>query len=240
MQASPDNRFLARLDPDDVAALRPLAVRVAVGLDQIVVRQGAVVDAVHFPIDAQFANLVRFQDGRAIETAVVGHEGVTGLAPFMANTPCAWEIVCRSPGDAWAVSAKRLRQLARDRPSLMDRLMQLTDLYQAQAAQSAACNALHGVPQRLARWILTAADLSPNASLFFRQDELARLIGARRSTVSEAASELKRRRLIGYSRGVIRVLDRRGLEAASCECHAMLKPRLDAVQGPYEGAAESP
>ncbi len=222
-----ENRFLAALDPEEAALLQPLLRRVSIPVDRIMVDQGAPLTEVHFPIDAQFANVIRFPDGSAIETAVVGYEGLTGLAPFMANRGCAWEIVCRAAGDAYVISTSALRAVATQRPRLMARLLALTDLYQAQAAQTAACNALHPVPDRIARWILTARDLSPNDTLVFRQEELARLIGARRSTVSEAASLLKGRRLIAYNRGVIRITDRPGLEAAACECYAMLKPRLD-------------
>lgn len=227
MSIAYENRFIAGLEPEEARALRPLLRRVTVTAEQIMVDQGAPVTDVHFPIDAQFANLIRFPDGSAIETAVIGNEGVTGLAPFMADRGCAWEIMCRAGGDAWAVSAAALRAVAAARPGLMTRLLALTHLYQAQAAQAAACNALHPVPDRIARWILTASDLSPHETLFFRQEELAHLIGARRSTVSEAASQLRRRKVIAYSRGVIRIVDRPGLEAAACDCYRMLKPRLD-------------
>ncbi len=227
MSQTYENRFIAALEPEEAQALRPLLRRVTVSAEQIMVDQGAPVTEVHFPIDAQFANLICFQDGSAIETAVIGNEGVTGLAPFMADRGCAWQIVCRAGGDAWVVSAAALRALGAARPGLMTRLLALTDLYQAQAAQAAACNALHPVPDRIARWILTASDLSPHDTLFFRQEELAHLIGARRSTVSEAASLLRLRKVIAYSRGVIRIVDRPGLEAAACACYRMLKPRLD-------------
>lgn len=231
MSTPPENRFIAALAPEEAEALRPLLRRVSVTADRIMSDQGAPITEVHFPIDAQFANLIRFPDGSAIETAVVGNEGLTGLAPFMADRPGAWEIMCRASGDAWVAGASALRALAAERPGLMTHLLALTDLYQAQAAQTAACNALHPVPDRIARWILTARDLSPNETLFFRQEELARLIGARRSTVSEAASQLKRRKVITYGRGAIRIIDRPGLEAAACDCYRMLKPRLDGVYG---------
>lgn len=227
----PENHFIDTLEGEEARLMRGLVRRVSVAVDQIVVDQGAPVRDVYFPIDSQFANLVRFPDGSAIETAVIGNEGLTGLAPFMGDRPCAWEIVCRAEGQAYVASAAALRALAAERPKLMVRLLSLTDLYQSQAAIAAACNAVHSAPQRIARWILTASDLSPNETLFFRQEELARLIGARRSTVSEAASQLKRRRVIAYGRGVIRITDRAGLEAAACACYAMLKPRLSAVHG---------
>ncbi|MDZ4108901.1 MAG: Crp/Fnr family transcriptional regulator [Brevundimonas sp.] len=221
-----ENWFIASLDPDDAAALRPLLRRVSVTLDQIVVDQGTPVEHVHFPIDTQFANVIRFPDGSTVETAVVGSEGLTGLAPFMADRASAWEIVCRTTGEAWAASAAALRKLAVDRPGLMTRLLVLTDLYQAQAAQTAACNSLHRVPARIARWILTARDLSPHDTLHFRQEELARLIAVRRSTISQAATQLRRQKLISYGRGTIRILDREGLEATACDCYRMLRPRL--------------
>ncbi len=227
MSNAPDNRFVASLPPEEALILRPLLRRVSVAVDQIMVVQGEPVEEVHLPIDAQFANLIRFPDGAAIETAVVGNEGMTGLAPFMADRTCAWEIMCRAAGDAYVVPATALRALAAERPRLMAHLLALTDLYQAQAAQAAACNAIHPIPDRIARWILTARDLSPNDTLMFRQEELARLIGAQRSTVSAAAAQLKRRRFIAYGRGVIRIIDRPGLEAAACDCYRMLKPRLD-------------
>ncbi|WP_396594579.1 Crp/Fnr family transcriptional regulator [Brevundimonas sp. R86498] len=229
MSESFENRFISALDPEDLDALRPMLRRVSVTADQIVVDQDAPVELVHFPIDSQFANLIRFPDGTAIETAVIGNEGLTGLAPVMADLRCGWDIGCRTSGEAYVVAAQALRALAADRSRVMARLMALTDLYQSQAAHSAACNATHTVHERVARWFLTTDDLSPRNTMIFRQEEMARLIGARRSTVSEAASELKRRKLIAYNRGVIRILDRPGLEAAACDCYRMLKPRLDGL-----------
>ena len=231
MPNAPEHRFIAALQPDEASALRPLLRRVSVRAEQIMVDQGAPVTEVHFPIDAQFANIIRFPDGGMIETAVIGNEGVTGLAPFMADRACGWEIMCRAGGEAHVARASALRVLAAERPRLMARLLALTDLYQVQAAQTAACNAVHPALDRIARWILNADDLSPRDTLFFRQEELARLIGARRTTVSEIASQLRRRKLIAYSRGAIRIVDRPGLEAAACDCYGMLRPRLDALYG---------
>lgn len=224
-----ENHFLTTLEPDEFNRIRGVLRRVTVAVDQIVIDQGGPVDDVYFPIDAQFANLTRFADGQAIETAVIGNEGITGLAAFMANRNCAWEVGCRAGGEAYIGSAAALRALAAECPRLMERLMALTDFYQAQAAQTAACNALHSVAERIARWMLTARDLSPKDILMFRQEELARMIGARRTTVSDVASQLKQRKLIAYGRGSIRIVDRAGLEAASCECYGVLKTRLTDV-----------
>jgi CRP-like cAMP-binding protein len=223
------NRFLQRLDQPDLEALQPLLRRVSTTAGQIVIEQGAEVLDIHFPINAQFTNQTRFADGSGIETAVVGCEGVTGLAPFMAATPCAWEVVARTSGEAWAAEAARVRQLSAEHPSLMKALLRLTDFYQAQAAQTAACNATHQTLPRVARWLLVAHDLATGDRVFFTQEELARLLGAQRTTINEAAHQLKSRKLITYSRGVVRVLDRAGLEAAACECHENLLQRMMAI-----------
>lgn len=220
------NRFVDHLMPDDRQALEPLLRPVVLRPGQVVTEQGATVEDIYFPIDAQFTNQTRFQDGSAIETAVVGCEGLTGLAPFIANTPSAWEIVARVSGRAWAAEATRVRALAYQRPGLMARLLKLVDFYQAQAAQSAACNATHQALPRIARWLLVALDLSSDGRIQLTQDELARLLGAQRTTVSQAANQLKQAGMISYSRGVVHVVNQAKLESVACECHAYLRQRM--------------
>ncbi|WP_374274206.1 Crp/Fnr family transcriptional regulator [Brevundimonas sp.] len=223
------NRFLDALSLEDRQALTPRLRAAFLETDQIIIDQGSRVSEVHFPIDAQLANQVRFPDGRAIETAVVGREGLSGLAPFMADTVCAWEVVVRSGGRVHVIDAQVLRSLSEERPSLMRRLLALTDFYQTQASQTAACNALHPVLPRVARWLLTARDLADGDRIRFTQEEFARLLGAQRSTVSEAAHQLKARALIDYRRGQILIRDRAGLEAVACDCYGLLRAKMAEV-----------
>ncbi|WP_162998069.1 Crp/Fnr family transcriptional regulator [Brevundimonas lutea] len=159
---------------------------------------------------------------------MVGREGLTGLAPFLAGAASTWEVVVRASGDA-LVAAPIRRALSRDRLTIKARQLELTDLYQAQAAQAGACKALHQAPQRLARWLLTADDLSDDGRVNFTQEELARLLGVQRSTVSELAHRLKALKLSPYSRGAIRIHDRVGLERQTCECYAMLRAKVASV-----------
>ncbi|WP_374276031.1 Crp/Fnr family transcriptional regulator [Brevundimonas sp.] len=223
------NRFLDALSAEDRRVLAPRLRGAVLETDRIIIDQGAPVDEVHFPVDAQLANQVRFADGRAIETAVVGREGVSGLAPFMADTICAWEVVVRLGGRCHVIEAQVLRSLSEERPTLMRRLLALTDFYQTQACQTAACNALHQVLPRVARWMLTARDLAEGDRIRFTQEELARLLGSQRSTVSEAAHRLKRRALIDYRRGQILIRDRAGLEAVACDCYELLRAKMAEV-----------
>ena len=222
-----DNHFLDTLGPADLEALSPHLRPMTVVAGQVLIVQDSEVAEVHFPADAQLANLVRFADGTAIETAVVGREGLSGLAPFMAGLPCGWEVAARMAGTVHAISATALRQRQRDSEPLRNRLLALSYLYQMQAAQHAACNATHQALPRVARWLLTAADLTPGERIRFTQEELAGLLGARRTTINEAASQLKARGAIRYARGVIRILDRAALEGVACECYAMERGRIE-------------
>ncbi|HEY0599037.1 Crp/Fnr family transcriptional regulator [Brevundimonas sp.] len=222
-----DNHFLDRMEPADLEALRPHLRRMEVSAGQILIEQDTVAAEVHFPADAQLANLVRFSDGWAIETAVIGREGLSGLAPFMAEVPCGWEVAARTPGAVHALPARVLRDRFRVSGPLLNQLLRLSYVYQMQAVQHAACNAVHTVLPRVARWLLTASDLTPGEDIRFTQEELAGMLGAQRTTVNEAANQLKDRGAIRYSRGVVRVLDRPLLERLACECYRMERGRIE-------------
>jgi CRP-like cAMP-binding protein len=223
------NHFLDTLAPDDEAALRPHLRRVEVEAGRVLIEQDTDVDEVHFPADAQLANLERFADGWAIQTAVVGREGLSGLAPFMAALPCGWEVAVRSRGTIWAMPAKALMDRFMVSKPLLLKLLRLSYVYQMQAVQHAACNAVHAALPRVARWLLTAADLTPGERIPLTQEELAGLLGAQRTTINEAANQLKARGAIRYSRGVVKILDRGMLERLACECYAMERARIEAA-----------
>jgi CRP-like cAMP-binding protein len=196
-------------------------------------------DEAHFPVDAQLANLERFPDGWGIQTAVIGREGLSGLAPLMASLPCGWEVSVRSPGSIYVMPARVLMERSRASPPLLDKLLRLSYIYQMQAAQHAACNAVHGALPRVARWLLVAADLTPRTEIPLTQEELAGLLGAQRTTVNEAASQLRSHKAISYSRGVVRIIDRPALERLACECYEMERARIrGAGVLPDDGAAD--
>lgn len=224
-----DNRLLDTLAPDDLEALRPHLRAMTVSPGQVLIEQDAPIAQVHFPADAQLVNLMRFSDGSAVETAVVGREGVSGLAPFLADVPCGWEVAVRTPGVVHAMPATALRARVWASPKLMAKLLTLSSVYQSQSVQSAACNAAHKALPRLARWLLTAADLTPGERLRFTQEELAALLGAQRTTVNEAAHQLKAMKAIRYARGSIEILDRGALRREACECYDLMRGRMKAA-----------
>jgi CRP-like cAMP-binding protein len=221
------NHFLDTLEPDDAAALRPHLRRVEVEAGRVLIEQDGPIPEVHFPADAQLANLERFSDGWGIQTALVGREGLSGLAPFMAGLPCGWEVSVRTPGSIWVMPAKVLLDRFLVSGPLLMKLLRLSYIYQMQAAQHAACNAVHAALPRVARWLLTTADMTPGERIPLTQEQLAGLLGAQRTTINEAANQLRDRGAISYSRGVVKILDRAALERLACECYGMERARIE-------------
>lgn len=219
------NKFLSAIPPEDLSALLPDMQEVDLHKGQVLIEQEAEVLDIHFPLSAQLCNLTVFADGRSVETAVVGSEGMSGLAPFMADAPCAWRVVVQVSGLALSLPASALRRRAQESETLRDLLMRLVHDYQAQSAQTAACNSVHRSTAKLARWLLMFDDRSQGTKLEITQQDLAALMGMQRTTVNQAASELKAAGAIAYLRGVIRISDRALLEDASCECYEMQRKR---------------
>lgn len=221
------NGMLESLDEADQIALEPHLRRMTVEKDQILIEQELLVREVHFPVSTELSNLMAFSDGRVVEISTVGSEGVSGLAAFLAEAPCAWRVTVREGDTVIALSAAALRKQVAVSPRLLKRLMLLTHDNQSQGAQNAACNAIHDSTSRLARWILTLCDRTGREALELTQEEMSVMLGVQRTTVSAGAAELKRQGAISYARGALRVENRRRLEAAACECYPMQRARTD-------------
>ena len=221
------NGMLESLDEADQIALEPHLRRMTVEKDQILIEQDVRVREVHFPVATELSNVMAFSDGRVVEISTVGSEGVSGLAAFLAEAPCAWRVTVREGDTVIALSAAALRKQVAVSPRLLKRLMLLTHDNQSQGAQNAACNAIHDSTSRLARWILTLCDRTGREALELTQEEMSVMLGVQRTTVSAGAAELKRQGAISYARGALRVENRRRLEAAACECYVAQRIRTD-------------
>lgn len=212
------NHTLAALHPADQAALFPSLSARHVGRGEVLTVQGAEVEDVYFPASAYLANIVTFRDGRSAEAFVMGCEGVSGLAAILADEPCAWGVEVTAPGDVYQLSAAILRRQVADSERLRALLIRRAYDYQAQAALAVACANTHTITERLEQ-----------PDLRVTQEDLARLIGVQRTSVNAAALILRKARAITYSRGVIRVTDRRALARNACECveleEALHRPR---------------
>lgn len=220
-----ENHLLASMPEAVRAALQPHLVRTSLQKGQVLIEQGAEVETLHFPLNCDLSNVAVFGDGRAAETSTVGREGVSGLAAFLAAEPCWWQVAVQTAGEAVAVRSTALRAQTLANPEVLQLFLRATYDYQCQAAQSAACNALHEVTPRLARWLLLIADRSRSPVLKLTQQDIATLLGAQRTTITAAAMSLRAARAIDYRRGSLTIRDRERLEGLACECYRVQRRR---------------
>lgn len=227
----PRNRLLTALSlsaPDDAGWLASRLRSVELSLGHVLAPAGEAFDAVYFPVSAVMSVIGRMHDGGAAEIGTVGNEGAVGVSVLLDAPPSPHETVAQIPGIALAIDAAEMRQGMRDRPELRQLLLRYVHEYLMQVAQTAACNRLHGIEQRCARWLLMTHDRVGEAETFpLTQAYLAIMLGVRRAGVTVAAGALQSAGLITYHRGGIRVVDRVGLEGAACECYALVRRQFD-------------
>jgi len=166
-------------------------------------------------------------DGTTIEVGTIGREGVAGLGVFLGVPSVKGHTFVQVSGAAWKIDAGPFRELLQQGGALPARLGRYTQALFTQVAQSAACNRAHPVEQRCARWLLMTHDRVGEGAFTLTQDFLAIMLGVRRASVTVAAGMLQRAGFIRYSRGRLEVLDRDGLEAASCECYQIVVDSYD-------------
>jgi CRP-like cAMP-binding protein len=216
------NYLLRALSADDLTALIPVMRELTLPAGQVLYAVGGPVEAVHFPSTAVLSVVTRMRDGRSVETATVGFESAVGLLPGLGHLPAPSGIFAQIGGAAISIPAAALRQRAIASPQFMQMVLRFAQSNASQADQSVACNALHNVVARLARWLLMTDDRVGNNMVPLTQEYLAVMVGVQRTTVSAAAAELKAAGLIRYVRGRIEIIDRPGLEDRACECYAVI------------------
>jgi CRP-like cAMP-binding protein len=168
-----------------------------------------------------------FQDGSQVEVGMFGYESVIGVSALMGSKRSLNRIYTQIAGHGYASPVEAARQEFRRGGAFHNLALRYVQAQLLQATQSAGCNAKHNVEQRLARWLLLCGDRAHNDSYAMSQDFLANMLGSTRPTLSLAAGRLREEGLIEYSRGVIRILDLKGLEKAACECYRIIKKHLD-------------
>lgn len=222
MSASPlagGNRLLARLPPAVRDGLLAASNVTTLQHGQELYRQNGLPSYVYFPTHGMLSVVVNTTDGRAVEAATVGAEGMVGLPTYLGLNFAPHTAVCQVSGEAVRVSVAALRDAVKgDTP--LDRLLRLYTAYSLRYAnQTIACNALHTVEERACRWLLMTHDRVRQDEFTLTHEYLAQMLGVHRQTVSLVAGTLQRAGLISYRRGQLRVLNREELEYASCECY---------------------
>jgi len=226
-EAAEQNRLLRLLPAAEYARLLPSLETVPLALRQVLYEQNAPIPHVYFPQHGVLSVVKVMTDGDAVEVATMGSEGMAGLPVFLGGVSPA-ETFVQIAGEAKRMSAAAFREAASPGSPLHAVLQCYTEALFSQLMQSVACNRLHSVQQRCARWLLMTHDRVGGADEFpLTQQFLSFMLGVRRAGVTVAASTLQEAGLIRYSRGKITVLDRAGLEAASCECYRTVRADFD-------------
>jgi CRP-like cAMP-binding protein len=215
--------LLASLPPEPAALLQSRLEAVDLAAGTTLYQAGTVLRHVYFPVTAVVSLVSPLQDGSCAEVAVVGRDGVVGVCAFMGGGKALSSAVVQRPGTAWRMGARDIADAARELEPVMQQLLRYTQALFTHMAQTSACHRHHALAPQLCRWLLQHLDRQAGDDMRITQDRIAGMLGVRREGVTGAALQLQRQGLIHYSRGHIRVLDRRGLEQHSCECYCVVE-----------------
>ena len=217
------NHLLAVLPEPESERLFPPMELVPLPLGKALYESGDHLNHVYFPTTAIVSLLYELENGASAEIAVVGNEGIVGIALFMGGDTMPNRAVVQSAGHAYRLKGQLLKQEFNRGGALQHLLLRYTLAMLTQMAQTAVCNRHHTVDQQLCRWLLLSLDRLPTNELSMTQELIANMLGVRREGVTEAAGKLQSAGLIHYDRGRITVLDRPGLEARVCECYEVVR-----------------
>lgn len=217
------NLILLSIPDDEFRTLRPQLEYIEAPYHRTIQQSRQSIDSVYFPNSGIISFVITIMDGRSVEAGIVGKEGVAGAAVAVGLKINPQIAISQVPGDGVQAKAEALKSTLTAAPELqfwMNRFAQIQTLL---VAQSAACNRLHGIEQRLARWLLMSQDRLDSEAVPLTHEFLAEMLGTGRPSVSVAAAILQRAGLIEYARGSVMVVNRKGLEKAACECYPVIQ-----------------
>ncbi|NVN84877.1 MAG: Crp/Fnr family transcriptional regulator [Rhodopseudomonas sp.] len=195
----------------------------------VLLEPGDEFDHVFFPHNGMLSLLAVLKDGKAIETATVGREGVVGAMAGLGLYKSLVRVVVQMSMSLTKIPASQFRKFATSSDPIRNLCIQYNEVLLSQARVTAACNALHVIEARFCRWLLQSADRAGSDTVNLTQEFLAEMLGVRRTSVTEVATKMQNAGVITYSRGVIKILNRPALEKASCECYQTLLDQSEAL-----------
>jgi CRP-like cAMP-binding protein len=220
--ATLNNELLLDLPDKERRAIYSQLVFLPMRTHDVLNESGAPIRYAYFMNSGLASVLNVMEDGKSVEVGLTGKEGFVGLPLVVGFASSPSRVIIQIEGSAYRISASALVELLRKCPTLEKRLLRYSQVLATQASHVAACNRLHEVDERLARWLLMSQDRIGSDEVSLTQEFLAHMLGTRRSSVTVAASILQTAGLIKYRRGQVNIVDRQGLEAAACECYRAL------------------
>jgi CRP-like cAMP-binding protein len=226
-----NNRILRQLSADELKSVQPWLAPMELQSSVVLHESGQPIERVVFPLSGMISLLAVMQSGEAIETGIVGADGLVG-GDAAINGHMFGQMTVQLDGAALTIPKAKFVDAYLAHPHLRN----LVDRYQSillmQAQQNAACHALHSVRSRLCRWLLQSQDMIGSDTFSLTQEFLSHMLGVRRSTVSVEAHSVQAAGLIRYTRGHIHILNRDGLEECACECYSVIRAETDKLMGP--------
>jgi CRP-like cAMP-binding protein len=223
----PKNRILATLPATEYERLLPKLTPVQLQHSQVLYQSGEVMKFVYFPNASMVSLISSTATGESVEVGVVGFEGMAGISAVLGVDESPFEALVQYPNGALRITVKDLREEFNRGGALQARLLRYAQALLLQTSQVAACNRLHTISERLARWLLMSQDRCLCDELPFTQEFLSLMLGTRRPSVTEAAVILQTEGCIHYRRGLIKITDRDGLLDHSCHCYPVIKTEFD-------------
>jgi CRP-like cAMP-binding protein len=217
------NKLLAALPRKDFELLLPHLATLRFEQGTVLCETGTEFEHVYFPLSGMISLVVVMRDGKAIETATVGREGVVGAMSGLGLHISQVRAIAQLPMYAARISSAQLRNAVSSSKSISNLCLRYNEVLLAQARITAACNALHHVEARFCRWLLQTRDRAESDIILLTQEFLSEMLGVRRTSVTEVASKIQAKGAISYSRGVIKIVDLDALKAMSCECYETLR-----------------
>ena len=216
------NKILSSIPDHEYRAIRPYLEYVPLPDQYTLYEPTDMLRFAHFPNSGLISLLVATEDGKTVEAGVVGKEGVAGIPIAFGMTRSPLREITLVSTDGFKVEGRAMLSVLGSMPQLQMRLSRYAVVQGLQIAQTVACNRLHHIEQRLARWLLMAHDRVDSSLVTITHDSLATILGTNRPTVSAAAALLQKRKTIKYSRGAVKILNRKRLEAYACECYRVI------------------
>jgi CRP-like cAMP-binding protein len=223
MASQGKNLFLSSLSRSNYDWLASRSTEIEVPLHTTLYEEGVPLRYAYFLTFGLASVVTPMSNGESVEVGFIGHEGVVGglhlLGPASLSTRCMMQL----SGTALRISYGNLQKAFDSLPEVHSRMLEFVQQQAIMIGQIAGCNRLHGAEQRLIRWLLTAQDRTQSSDLKFTHQYLAEMIASQRTTITVIARDLQERGFIRYSRGIVHILDRAGLEKAACDCYGVIK-----------------
>jgi len=221
------NTLLSRLPEEEYQMLRPHLDYFPTPLKTVLFERGKEMRYAYFPLSGAHSVLAVMEDGATVEVGTVGYEGMSTVDLLTGSTHATETTICQIPGASLRLTVEKFHELLGRAKEFRRLCFRFLQAYLKQVSQSVACNRLHSTEERFARWILVSQDRARSATFQLTQEFLADMLGVHRPRISLIARNFQQAGLLTYNRGVLTILDRTGIEEASCECYAAVKQQFE-------------